>query len=61
MDDTARGRMAVYSDVDIEKMGAKRLSGLLRSDRTSQHQKIKIMKVLKSRGLALKDDVVVLW
>ena len=50
VDDTTMSKMLVYSDTDLEKMGTKRLIGLLRSDRTTKIQKNKIMGLLKAKG-----------
>ena len=56
-DDTTRSKMATYSDADIEKMGPDRLTGLMRSDRTTQRQKLKIMEVLKTKGRGIDDGI----
>ena len=54
-DDTTRSKMATYSDADIEKMGVSKLNGLLRSYRTTQRQKQKIMEVLKAKGVVVEE------
>ena len=58
VDDTARNKMVVYSDSGIENMGNARLRGLLMSARTTEHQKDKVMEVLKAKGLALTDNFI---